>query len=63
MLLYALLSSLLRLFAGESKATRRPVPDMDGANEPSLAPAPPAPVARLASVVVFMVRSRTKMLR
>src|SRR5439155_10481148 len=49
-----------RLFATEWNATKRPSAERAGPKEPPLPFAPAAPVARLASVVVFEAMSRTK---
>ena len=57
----ALLSSVDRLLALDSKATRFPSPEIVGLNELSFAPAPLGPGRRLTSVVVLATRSRTKM--
>jgi hypothetical protein len=56
------LSSLLRLSASESNATRRPSPEIAGLKESPSPAAPEAPLARLTNVVVFACRSCTKML-
>ena len=55
-------SSAERLWASRRKTTRLPSPEMLGVKEPAMAGAPPAPVARLTSVVVLATRSRTKTL-
>ena len=55
------LSSADRLFASDWKTAYRPSAEMSGSLESSFAPAPPAPGARLTSVVVSATRSRTKM--
>ena len=62
MLATPLSSSAERLSAPDWKTTRLPSPEMLGLKEPAMAGAPPAPVARLTSVVVLATRSRTKML-
>ena len=54
------MSSAERLSASDSKATKRPSPEIAGSREAPSPPAPAAPVARLAKVVTFVAASRTK---